>query len=151
MKLHLGCGGKHWPGFVNVDMVDGADVQCDIRTLPFEDGYADEVHAIHVIEHFWPWDVENTLKEWARVLKPGGRICLELPCLDKVLGLFARNQGHPHNTYHALYGDPGHKREEMTHKWCYPRVMMRELLEQCGFVQVTEEDPFFHRAERDMR
>jgi predicted SAM-dependent methyltransferase len=61
MKLNLGCGDKILPGYVNVDVAPSRagrppDVLCDLRSLgPFEDASADEVLAVHVVEHFWRW------------------------------------------------------------------------------------------------
>src|SRR6202012_3650744 len=87
MKLNLGCGDKILEGFVNVDVVESRagkspDVICDLHQLtPFEDGSADEIMAIHVVEHFWRWEVVDIRKEWVRVLKPGGKMILECPNL----------------------------------------------------------------------
>ena len=63
IKLNLGCGDKLIPGYVNVDVVQERagkqpDVNCDIRNLKvFGDNYADEVLAVHVVEHFWRWEI----------------------------------------------------------------------------------------------
>ncbi len=68
MKLNLGCGDKILEGYVNVDVVDeraGAvpDINCDISDLSiFEDNYAEEILAVHVVEHFWRWEVVDVLK-----------------------------------------------------------------------------------------
>src|SRR5436190_17832490 len=62
--LHLGSGHKKWDAWINVDMVDTADVQSDLRALPYADNYADRAAAIHVIEHFYLWDVPSILREW---------------------------------------------------------------------------------------
>jgi hypothetical protein len=48
IKLNLGCGDKILEGYVNVDMSDNyskkkPDVEADVRALPFENEYADEV------------------------------------------------------------------------------------------------------------
>ena len=59
MKLNLGCGDKILEGYVNVDVADeraGAapDINCDISGLSiFEDNCAEEILAVHVVEHFW--------------------------------------------------------------------------------------------------
>src|SRR6185295_17614324 len=85
MKLNLGCGDKILPGYVNVDVAESRldrkpDVVCDLHVLtPFEDGVADEILSVHVIEHFWRWEVVDVLKEWLRVLKPAGLMVIECP------------------------------------------------------------------------
>src|SRR5262245_36309213 len=87
LRLNLGCGDKHLPGYVNVDVAPSRagkrpDVVCDVRRL---DGFAtdtvDEILAVHVVEHFWRWEVVDILREWVRVLRPGGQLVLECPNL----------------------------------------------------------------------
>jgi len=61
LRLNLGCGDKILPGYVNVDAATSRkgqepDVLGDLRALPFPPGHADEILAVHVIEHFYPWD-----------------------------------------------------------------------------------------------
>ena len=50
---NLGCGKKHWNGWVNVDLYsDVSDIKCDLRKLELASNSADAVAAIHVLEHF---------------------------------------------------------------------------------------------------
>ena len=85
VKLNLGCGDKILSGYVNVDVAESRvgkrpDVLCDLHRLAsFEDNSADEILSVHVVEHFWRWEVVDVLKEWVRVLKPGGLMILECP------------------------------------------------------------------------
>ena len=87
VRLNLGCGDKILDGYINVDIVDERagnkpDINCDVRQLTvFEDNYADEILAVHVVEHFWRWEVQAIIQEWMRVLKPGGKMILECPNL----------------------------------------------------------------------
>ena len=53
------------------------DVECDAGSLPFEDGQWDFVIASHVLEHCY--DVIGTLKEWLRVVRPGGYVFVIFP------------------------------------------------------------------------
>ena len=87
MKLNLGCGDKILSGYVNVDVAPSRagkrpDVVCDLHRLErFEDGTADEILAVHVVEHFWRWEIRDVMREWVRVLKSGGRMVIECPNL----------------------------------------------------------------------
>ena len=150
--LHLGCGKKLWEGWLNLDGITGTD----IRKLPFANDYADRAVSIHVIEHFYLWEIPPLLAEWKRVLKPGGKLILELPCMDKVLHYMSeclrlKAPMDIQMTWYALYGDPGHRRVEMMHKWGYTKTMIVEELQQAGFVDVKIEKPRYHVAIRDMR
>ena len=160
VRLHLGCGDKIWKGFINCDLPGNwsgfkPDVECDITKLPFPDSYADEIHAIHVIEHFNRKDVEDILAEWVRVLKPNGKLALECPCLDKIADSLQRfdygNESWLRATLSGLYGDYWLGHDAMMHKWCYSKGELRFLLEDAGLKQVQALEPLYHQAVRDMR
>ena len=156
VAYNLGCGNKHWTGWINVDLGDDADLKSDLRTLPIKSDSADAVAAIHVLEHFYHWEVPDVLKEWKRILKPGGKLILELPSMDKVMGYIAQCIAKKEDmerfmTLHAMYGDPMHKDPAMCHKWGW---FMRELyavLDEAGFRDIRYVTPRYHFAFRDQR
>lgn len=136
------------------------DVNCDIRNLTaFDDSYADEVMAIHVVEHFWRWEIESVLKEWIRVLKPGGRLVLECPYLTTACEQFLEDperfssQGKDgQRTMWVFYGDPQWKDPLMVHRWGYTPKSLSNLLEHVGLVNARQEPAEFKlREPRDMR
>ena len=67
VRMNLGCGDKILDGYINVDVVEARagkrpDVICDLHDLSvFENDFADEIVAVHVIEHFWQWEVVSIL------------------------------------------------------------------------------------------
>ena len=67
VKLNLGCGDKILGGYANVDVAESRagrrlNILCDLRALtPFEDNSADEILSVHVVEHFWRWEVVGVL------------------------------------------------------------------------------------------
>lgn len=156
IALNLGSGKIRWPGWISVDGNDLAEVKADLLALPFADGYADRVAAVHVLEHFYYWDAPKFLAECKRVLKPGGRIILELPCMDKVfshIGIRLRKGEQPAPTFSwlPLWGDPRYEDPAMCHKWGYFKADMHRVLTDAGFVDVKGEEPRYHFPTRDMR
>jgi hypothetical protein len=165
IRLNIGCGDKILPGYINVDVVQSRagkkpDVIADVRDLRvFETCYADEVMAVHVVEHFWRWEVEDVVREWIRVLKPGGLLVLECPNLlsacEALLAdptLAARSDQAGQRSMWVFYGDPQWKDPLMIHRWGYTPQSLKDLLCQLGLVDVRQEPAQFKlREPRDMR
>jgi predicted SAM-dependent methyltransferase len=107
LKLHLGCGDKILPGWVNIDTVPrpgAASVSMDIGALPYPDASVAEVLAEHVLEHLDFADERRVWTEVSRVLRPGGLFRLEVPDFEWICATFlaARDEwrdfyrvGHP--------------------------------------------------------
>jgi SAM-dependent methyltransferase len=151
VKVHVGAGDKYWPGWVNCDLHSDVDHNCDVSKLPFPGDSADELQAHHVLEHIHRRNSCETLQEWFRVLKPGGKVVIEVPCLDKIGKLIAGGEKNMRLTVLGLFGDPRDPRPGMMHQWCYSVGELTEILYGIGFVDVKEETPAFHVAQRDMR
>ncbi|MBF0624978.1 MAG: methyltransferase domain-containing protein [Magnetococcales bacterium] len=165
LRLNLGCGDKILPGYLNVDVAasrsgERPDLLCDLSgALPLPDSVADEILAVHLIEHFCQWQVGDVLREWLRVLKPGGRLVLECPNLLQACREILDN---PHQTtgpgpegqrtLWVLYGDPAWKDPLMIHRWAYtPQSLAREMA-AVGLTDIRRETPQFKLGEpRDMR
>jgi len=97
--LHAGCGSGEVDTFIRdyikitaLDFSDNAlrlykrvngesstTIKADIKNLPFENGTFDGIYNLGVMEHFEEAEVIFILKEFHRVLKPGGRIILFIP------------------------------------------------------------------------
>lgn len=150
-RLHLGSGDKIWPGFVNCDLHAEADVNTDCRQLPFDADYADEIHSIHFVEHISRLDVPNMLADWHRVMKPGGKLVLELPCLNKMAQNILNGERNMRLTTLGIFGDPRDPKPGMLHQWAWTREELTETLQQAGFDNVEVMEPKFHMEQRDMR
>jgi hypothetical protein len=165
VRLNLGCGDKILPGYVNVDVVEARagmrpDVVCDLHRLtPFEDASADEILSVHVVEHFWRWEIRDVLREWVRVLRPGGRMIVECPNIQSACQTFLENPAQysredqdGQRTMWVFYGDPAWKDPLMIHRWGYTPESLKALLGEVGLKDVRQEPAQFKlREPRDMR
>ena len=78
--IDFGCGESKYPGSIGVDSdARGADVIHDMNTYPypFEDSVADIIYCSHTLEHLE--HPEKALEEFARIIKPGGKIVARVP------------------------------------------------------------------------
>jgi predicted SAM-dependent methyltransferase len=164
-KLNLGCGDKILEGYVNVDVAESRrglkpDVLCDLHALtPIADNSVDEILSVHVVEHFWRWEVVGVLKEWVRVLKPGGLMILECPNLLSACQEFLKdpdaNSGPGQEGQRSMwvfYGDPAWKDPLMVHRWGYTPRSLAQIMHEAGLVNMRQEPAQFKlREPRDMR
>jgi len=82
LKLEIGTGlNPQKEGWIHQDIrkLEGIDLVCDAKKLPYKDGELEDIFSSHVIEHFSWRIVEDVLVEWLRVLKKGGRLEMILP------------------------------------------------------------------------
>jgi predicted SAM-dependent methyltransferase len=73
LRLHIGCGERLLPGWVNADRVarvPGVRVDLDLTALPYSDGSVEEILAEHVLEHLSFAEEALAWPEMARVLRP---------------------------------------------------------------------------------
>jgi len=95
MKLHLGCGKRFIPGFVHIDAVDFPHVNhvSTIDNLIFiQDNSVSLIYNCHVLEHFKRHDVLRVLKEWFRVLKPGGTLRVSVPDFARLCEVYQQSK-----------------------------------------------------------
>ena len=146
MKLHVGCGTNKIPGWVNIDSVASCnpDLIHDLaKSLPYGTQVADELKAEGVLEHFDKYMRYVVVSDWARVLKVGGLMHLELPDFKKILfnryfkfkfddlmdTIFGEN----------LWGSKIYIGHFGNHKWGYSQKTLSDFLKQFGFEPVTVE------------
>jgi SAM-dependent methyltransferase len=83
-KLNVGGGPKNLAGFVNVDFVRHANVAreicANILDLSFvPTGCMAQIHSNHVVEHLSRDQLVAQLREYVRILRPGGLLTVRCP------------------------------------------------------------------------
>lgn len=82
MKLEIAAGYSRTPDFdiyVDINPNCNPDVVSDAISLPFGDNSFDAVRCVDILEHMSYSVTHVALAEWARVLKPGGEIYIQVP------------------------------------------------------------------------
>ena len=166
MKINFACGKQTWPDYYCIDAqqhpkatrsldlvhaFEFDDVEL-ANPLPLTDGCADEVHAYHFIEHVYQWEAPAVIREFARLLRPGGLLVLECPNLEAACKNLLKGAGDQLCMW-PLYGDPGHRDPFMCHRWGYTPASLQHLVEAQGFTRAKHLPPRTHgaRINRDMR
>ncbi|OGW53848.1 MAG: hypothetical protein A2Y81_04395 [Nitrospirae bacterium RBG_13_43_8] len=138
LKLHIGCGWKHFNGYINIDLwiTDATDLICDVTRLPWPENAVEVIESYHVIEHISHRRIREALMDWHRVLIPGGKLILECPHfdeavkeylsgnVDRLINIFGRQRS---------YGD--------AHLYGYTPQRLSLLLEDIGFGNIQEGIP----------
>jgi predicted SAM-dependent methyltransferase len=141
VKAHLGCWHRFIPGFVHVDLCDmpHIDHKSSIDQLPFFTNDSVElIYCSHAFEYFDREQARAVLKEWLRVLAPGGLLRLAVPDFDSLVKVY-RQTGQLGRILGPLYGRMNIFTSEgattLYHKTTYDEMSLAELLLEMGFVE----------------
>lgn len=91
LRVEIGAGTHPTPGYVHVDANRRSrhlEHVARAGRLPFADGTVAEILAVHILEHVHPSRVDATLREWRRVLRPGGFVQIHVPNAATVFPAF---------------------------------------------------------------
>ncbi|MGH8019348.1 MAG: methyltransferase domain-containing protein [Opitutaceae bacterium] len=155
-RVNLGSGTVSKPGFISVDADPDVcpDVVAPATKLPFENDSVDVIEACHLIEHLLPWDVETAVKEWLRVLKPGGHVVVECPDLGKAVRWLSAHKdfsAFASRGLRPLFGEVAGENAYMTHRWGFTPETLAYLFSHYGFDPVKIEKARAHVPDRDLR
>jgi len=145
LRLHLGCGNIHFPGYVNIDYrkTKSTDYVCNVVKLPFPNDSVEIIETYHMIEHL-PKDVFiEAIQNWWEKLIPGGKLVIECPDFDKTVEEYLRGDEGRLNNIFGLQRFEGD-----SHFWGYNFARLEELLEKYGFKGVKRTSPLdYHRLQ----
>lgn len=135
MKLYLGSREYKPDGFltVDIDTRHEPDIVADVTDLRvIKSNTVDEICASHILEHL-PWPLSyKALGEWARILRPGGRLRVAVPDLAALATMIADGQN-PWTATALLYGVGRLENQLEAHQFGYTRGMLVSILRSLGF------------------
>jgi predicted SAM-dependent methyltransferase len=154
-KLQLGAGGHPLAGWLNTDLHDYGRpdelVYLDVRKpFPLPDASFDVVYSEHMLEHLSYADGQHCLRESFRVLRPGGKIRIATPSLERLADLY--DGGDLQERYVSWAAEmlepelraplPGAVLNNFFRSWghrfIYDPQTLRHALGEAGFVDVQE-------------
>jgi predicted SAM-dependent methyltransferase len=130
VRLNIGAGDTRIEGFTPID----AKLGHDAARLDYPDGSVEEIRASHILEHFGHREVGNVLREWVRVLKPGGRLRVAVPDFAWLAGRYAaKDEGV--NYQGILMG--GQTDTHDYHKSVWDEGCLRDAMAAAGLVKIA--------------
>jgi hypothetical protein len=139
LKIDVGCGTNKRPGFLGVDIMEGADYRCDIaeEALPFADNSVTHLFSSHCLEHIRPDRLGHVFREFTRVVADDGLLELWHPhALHRDAFIFDhKTYLTEEHYYHMCYRSPEHWKPILGERWVLQEVrynitsaVLRELV-----------------------
>jgi len=134
-RVNLGAGNDIRDGWCNVDMRpgEGIDIVCDVSNLPFDGNSIEKIYASDVLEHIMYANVPKTLKEWYRVLVPGGVVTIKIPSLSTIATNYVRHMIDTKEFVRLVYGGQEEGDIANAHKSGYDPQYLSLLMKKAGF------------------
>lgn len=95
IALDLGAGDTSPPGYIPMGNAHGTP----IFPLNIRDASVDAIRASHVLEHFPAGQIGDVIKEWVRVLKPGGSLKIAVPDFAAIAEAYLAGARQPTEAY----------------------------------------------------
>lgn len=140
MKLNLGCGAKKMQGYVNIDISSSVtpDRVFDLsQPLDYEDDSIDEIVSFQMFEHLPVDKVPDVLASWYRILKPGGRLIMELPDFDVCIRWYLEEGSDL--SLRWIFGSQDRMGQQ--HLWGWNKLRLYDALSKAGFEGVESTAP----------
>ncbi len=137
LRLNIGSRKTRILGYHNMDVRVGQDVDVlgDMADLKcFASNSLEEIRASNCLEHApLPTQIE-VLREWHRVLEPGGKLWLSVPDFECVVKIYNKTGMLEDWLIYHMYGEQGY--EYQYHYLIYTYPNLRAILHEAGFSTV---------------
>lgn len=142
-KLNIGCGGKTMKEYINVDIFKGAgiDEQFELDNVPYQDNTISAIYSEHSLEHVTIDRANTALREYYRVLQPGGELILKIPDLEACCQNYLKQSADSYDRLwykFTIFGiqksQAGEPDDAQIHKSGFSKKEIEIVLERIGFV-----------------
>ena len=126
MRLDIGCGfHKCSPEFTGVDFFVPTDIKALMWYIPLRDSSVEFIYSSHALEHVEKAKVIPTLREWHRLLVPGGGLVLKVPDFRYAVEYWLSG---PDREWadQLIFGNQA--REGECHKCCFTEASLKQAL-----------------------
>jgi predicted SAM-dependent methyltransferase len=152
VRVEIGAGEYPDPDYdLHTDILPlpGIQVLCRLDRLPFVGASLNALRANHVLEHQSYEAIDETVAEWARVLRPGATIDIGVPDAKFVAQQWVRGEIDTHEANYWILGGhsdrPAHRGTDAngTPRWIwnahhtmFDDALLREVVEGAGFADI---------------
>lgn len=140
MRLNVASGKFAIPGFINLDrkMGPGIDVVGDFRHLPFRNDYFEEIYAGHALQCVRPNEIDDTLREWFRVLAVEGKITVVVPDIEFLTRSYISGEINLDTFTEICFRGLDNPQGDWTHASFFDKDKLARGLMRAGFREIKE-------------
>ena len=131
LRLNIGGATNPMPGYRVIDRQNGQEAY----PLNFSSDTVDEVRASHILEHFSHRQTLDVLRDWVRVLKPGGLLKIAVPNFDWIVEKYRSDEAGRLPLEAFLMGSQI-AMDDGTHKAIFNSRKLHALMELAGLVNI---------------
>ena len=136
LKINIGYNNISSPGYINIPIEKFKTKSYVCTHLPFSDKSIELIETYNLLQFLPSTEFQKVLKEWWRVLIPGGRLIIEYSDIDYNV---EKNSENHVKRFRNIFGLS--KNKEAAKKRIYNFSELKKILKNCGFRGYTTNVP----------
>jgi glycosyltransferase involved in cell wall biosynthesis len=155
LKVKIGMPEVNVPDFLSLGTHPDAILKCDPIKIDFEQSSISQILVLHLFEHISPYESLTVLKNWFRLLRPGGKLIIETPDMENLCSEFLfSDKTKKYEVLNCMYGLlDGYVGETVprlhSYAWC-PETL-EDHLYYSGFIDVKVSAAEIHHRSPSFR
>lgn len=115
------------------------------NNLPYKPGSVEEILAVQVFEHFGPEEAKQVLGHWQDLLKPGGKIIIDVPDIIETAKLLTMAETEDEKVWSEKLIHGTRNNEFAYHKAGYWPEKLEKMLKNEGFINIKIKNRINHQ------